>query len=289
MNESDSEERPLHGLLLPPKAIDGQKLTPLEGVKIDPRQLLNFIIWWRTSQYPKDLLVKLLTNIRQIKENDFEKSVKEMASAIASSQKGRYIFYSPFIKGASGGFMLDKVGPYLKDLIQDPDAILDMNSLLSHKDNKPIIDQLKKGELDVFYIDDGAYSAEGSQSDVSINSLMKLAGVHPERIKIFLVASTARAREQIKAKKSKLWSYYHAPVMFGEIFTDQEFQTLNKLSRPDEYHTPKGAHPGAILTSFFYKVPDNHYGWILPSTPGKPYILNDRLTGPMSISPPYHK
>lgn len=293
MNESDSEERPSHGLLLPPKAIDIQKLEPYDGVKIDLAELKKFIDHWRESQWPEGLLIKLLDNIRHIKPVDFELAVKEMADTIIAQQKNEYIFYTSQIKNKSGGFMLEKLNPYLNAAGKAPAAFLDLFYFHKNWGQSQILPvqiekRLRKNEIDLLYIDDATYSGKGGQVDVSLDNLKKI-GVTPERVKIYVVASTEISREQVKNKNRSFWSYYHVPTMLDEIFTSEEFQTLNKLSRPDEYHTPKGSHPGAVLTSFFYKVPDNHYGWILPSTPGKPYILNDRLTGPMNISPPYHK
>ncbi len=205
MNESESE-RDSKNLLLPPKAIDIQNLTPFDGVRIDPEQLSNFINHWRQSQWPEELLIKLLDNIRHIKASDFEVAIKEMVTAISAQQKQEYIFYSPEMKNKSGGFMFEKLNPYLVAAAKEPVSTLDWYYFYRKQhetSNLPasIEDKVRKGQIDFLYIDDATYSGKGGQVDVSLDGLIKL-GVPKERVKIFVIASTEVSREQVKSKSN---------------------------------------------------------------------------------------
>ena len=291
MNEPEGKEH-MSRLLLPPKAIDIASLAPLPGVKIDPSALTKFIDTWQTSAYPESLLIKLLDNMRHIKETDFHQAVQTMAQTMSIHTKEPYIFYMPKAVG-SGPFMFAQLHKYFKSLNMEPIGVLSYESGLyipcgrPRKSSIQLVEQAKRENINFYFVDDGSYSASESQVDVSINRLIKL-GINAEKIRIFTIASTTRSRNHVSKKSTSFWSYYQVPTL-EEVFTLEECRALEELPDFGYNNPPKSTGRNSILTSLFYKVPDRHYGLLVKRTQNCPFILNGTPIGTQNIYPPYRK
>lgn len=274
--------------VLPPADIDMRTITPYDGILIDPVRVTEFAKAWRDADYPEGILITLLGNLRHIKEPDFAAASVRMADAIAMEYTGRdIILCSSDIKYSSGQLMMDTIRPLLEKRHIKPVGEYDIRRSASMGGSplpSPLIENAIANRHAFVYIDDGAYSQHG-QLYVSTQNLIK-RGISGENISAFVIGSTTISRQHASPLIHSMWSYYQFPTL-AEIFSSDEYKTLSRMPRPGTDMYVKASHPNAVLTSFFFTVPDQHYDMVVRFNSRFPYILNNEKAGPWSIYPKY--